>query len=264
MVMDVFEALADAESRGRPAVLVTVVAVEGEAPARPGAKLVVVDGSVTAGTLGCSEFDTAGVELAVPLAASAVDGPAMSGGAMSGGATSGGAATLRRRVVFGHGEERALELFAERYDPRPGVVVVGGTPVGRAVASLAEVVGRRVRLLDGDDPGAALRALPPGPRDAILLSDHDAPYVDEVLRYALASDAFFVGMLGSRRHVPEVVRRVREVGTHAGRLARLRSPCGLDIGSRTPEEIALSIVAEVIAAERGREGGRMGLDWSRS
>jgi xanthine dehydrogenase accessory factor len=240
--VDVFTALAEATDDGRRAVLVTVVEVAGEAPSYPGAKLVVSDGAVLAGTLGCSEFDTAGIELAASLA-------------------EGGASALRRRVVFGHGEERALELFAERYDPLPGITVVAATPVGRAVVALAEQLGRRVALLDGDVP-EALRARPPGPRDAVVVTDHDAPYVDEALRIALAGEAFFVGMLGSRRHAPEVVGRLRAAGVPAEQLAALRSPCGLDIGSRTPAEIALSIVAEIVAAERGRAGGRLGVDWS--
>ncbi|MBA3372557.1 MAG: XdhC family protein, partial [Euzebyaceae bacterium] len=87
---------------------------------------------------------------------------------------------------------------------------------------------------------------------------------DEVLRVALASDAFFVGMLGSRRHAPEAVRRLRDGGVPEAHIARLHSPCGLDIGSRSAEEIALSIVAEMVAVERGRAGGSLGADWSAS
>ncbi|MGH3344069.1 MAG: XdhC family protein [Carbonactinosporaceae bacterium] len=239
--MDVFEALAQARSAGRPAVLVTVVAVEGEAPSHPGAKLLVVDGRMTAGTLGCSEFDTAGVGLAGSLSESA---------------------TLRRRVVFGHGRQRALELFAERYDPSPAVVVIGATPVGRAVVDLARFLGRDVIEMADAQPDLALRHRPPGPHDSVIVSDHDAPYVDEVLRLLLGGEAGFIGMVGSRRHAPEVVERLRSSGVPARQLARLRTPCGLDIGSRTPQEIALSVVAEIVAAERGRGGGRMGVDWS--
>jgi xanthine dehydrogenase accessory factor len=99
--------------------------------------------------------------------------------------------------------------------------------------------------------------------DAIVVSDHDAPWVDDVLRVALASPVGFVGMLGSRRHAPDAVQRLRDSGVDSGQLARLHSPCGLDIGGRTPGEIALSIVAEVVANERGRSGGPMTLDWSR-
>jgi xanthine dehydrogenase accessory factor len=69
-------------------------------------------------------------------------------------------------------------------------------------------------------------------------------------------------MLGSRRHAPEAVGRLRDRGVDPAHLARLHSPCGLDIGSRTPGEIALSIVAEIVASERGRDGGAMTIDWS--
>lgn len=233
---DTVDALARARSEGRRVALVTVLAVEGDAPSEPGAKLVVAPaGEVLAGTLGCSEFDTAGRA----LAARALD---------AGG-------PLRVREDFpGHGRERALELFAEVYAPAPGVVVLGATPVGRAVVGLADLVGRRTVLL-GNDAVDVLRASPPGPSDAVVLSDHDAPYVDDALRLLLAGDAGFVGMLGSRRHAPEVVARLRDAGVPAEQLARLRSPVGLDIGSRSASEIALSIVAQIVAEERGRSGG---------
>jgi xanthine dehydrogenase accessory factor len=155
------------------------------------------------------------------------------------------------------------------------VIVLGANPVARAVAELSRAIGRRVVVVapggdtavvagvevKADDPPRYLLAAPPGPQDAVLISDHDAPYVEEVLRVALASDAFFVGMLGSRRHAPVVVRRLRDSGVPDEHVKRLHSPCGLDIGSRTPEEIALSIVAEIVATERGRPGGSMQLQW---
>jgi xanthine dehydrogenase accessory factor len=256
--MTVYDALARARAQGRRAVLVTVLAVEGDAPSHPGAKLVVGgDGAVLAGTLGCSEFDTAGVA----LAAEALAGPT----------------PVRRRLAFpGHGRERAIELFAEVHEPEPAVLVLGATPVGRAVARLADLVGRRAVLVApagdtsappgtdvrADDPTRYLLAAPPGASDAVLVSDHDAGWVDEVLRVALASDAAYVGMLGSRRHAPAAVRRLRDAGVPPEHVARLRSPVGLDIGSRTAEEIALSVVAEIVAVERGRQGGSMGIDWS--
>lgn len=254
--MDVFDALARARARGQRVVLVTVLEVTDGAPSHPGAKLVVGDDGVLAGTLGCSEFDSAGVDLA---------GEAMQA-----------EVPVRRRLQFGaRGRERTLELFAEVHAPEPAVIVLGANPVARAVADFARAIGRRVVLVSpggdtgvcagvevkADDPARYLLAAPPGPHDAVLISDHDAPYVEEVLRVALASDAFFVGMLGSRRHAPDVVRRLREREMPATHIARLHSPCGLDIGSRTPEEIALSIVAEIVATERGRAGGSMSMDW---
>ena len=256
--MEVFDALAQARARGDRAVLVTVLEVEGEAPSQPGAKLVVLDGEPVAGTLGCSEFDTAGLALADE-------------------ALSTGAPVRRREVFDSHESPRALELFAEVQEPEATVIVLGATPVGRAVCEILRVTGRRVTLVavggetavppqvevKADDPGRYLLAAPPGEGDAVVVTDHDAPWVDESLRVALASDAAYVGMLGSKRHAPEAVRRLREAGVPESHLARLRAPVGLDIGSRSPGEIALSIVAEIVATERGRDGRTLGVDWSR-
>ena len=255
--MNVYDALAAARARGQRAVLITVLEVSADAPSRTGAKMVVGEEEALAGSLGCSEFDTAGRELAAEALTAA--------------------APIRRRLTFpGHGEERAIEVFAEVHDPEPALMVFGANPVGHAVARLAVFLGRRVTLIApggttdvpagvevrADDPERFLLAAPPGVADAVLLADHDAGYVDEVLRVALASDAAFVGMLGSRRHAPGAVRRLRTAGTPEAHIARLRAPVGLDIGGRSPEEIALSIMGEVVAVEHDRDGGRMGLDWS--
>lgn len=236
--MDTLQALVAARDAGRRSVLVTVVAVEGEPPSHAGAKLAVADGQLLAGTLGCSEFDTAGIELAEELAGS------------------GAAVTLRRRMVFGHGHEQALEMFAELHEPVPAVFVFGDNPIGRGVAELAGFLGRRVVALH-EGARAAFDAAPAGPADAVVLSDHDAPYVDDVLKRALAGPALFVGMLGSRRHAPMVMQQLRDDGVPADQVDRLHSPCGLDIGSRGPAEIALSVVAEIVAVERGRSGAAM-------
>lgn len=233
----VLTTLRKAAEDGRTAVLVTVIAVDGQAPSHPGAKLVVVDDAVRAGTLGCSEFDTAGTDLAGELLA-------------------GGQSTVRRRAVFGHGEVRALELFAEVLPPAAAVIVAGDNPVGRAVADLARFTGWNAVLL-GDEPATRLREQPPNAGDAVLVSDHDIPDADEVLRVALASPAGFVGMLGSRRLAPVLSERLREAGVPRAHLDRLRCPVGLNIGGRTPAEIALSIMAEIVATAHGRDGARI-------
>jgi len=236
--VDTLQALQRAAAGGRRAVLVTVVAVEGEPPSYAGAKVVVADGQVLAGTLGCSEFDTAGIELAAELDGAA-DG-----------------ATLRRRAVFRHGDERVLELFAERHDPPPAVIVFGNNAIAACVAELSRFLRRRV--IEWPEAAAAeFIDHRTAATDAVVLCDHDAPYVEDVLIVALAGPAFFVGMLGSRRHAPMVMQRLLDAGVPSEQVARLHSPCGLDIGSRGPAEIALSIVASVVAAERGRSGGEL-------
>jgi xanthine dehydrogenase accessory factor len=79
--------------------------------------------------------------------------------------------------------------------------------------------------------------------------------VAETLAVALRSPARFVGVMGSRRHVGPYVEALREMGFADRDLARLRSPVGLDLGGRSPEEIALSIAAGLVASRRGAEGG---------
>ncbi len=257
--MDVYDALAKARGRGQRIALVTVLAVEGQAPSHPGAKLVVGAYGIIAGNLGCSEFDTAGIEVASLALAEGEP--------------------VRHRKVFvsKHGEERALELFAEVHEPEPAVLVLGSNPLARALVDICLLLGRRPVLVSrggdagvaagaevkADDPARYLLAAPPGANDAIIVTDHDAPWVDEVLRIALASEAFYVGMLGSRRHAPAAVRRLRDAGVPEKNLGRLRAPVGLDIGSQGPSEIALSIAAEIVAVEHDRKGGSMGGDWSR-
>lgn len=256
--MDVYDALARARGRGQRVALVTVLEVEGEAPSHPGAKLVVGAHGVIAGTLGCSEFDAAGLDLASEALAQKKP--------------------VRRRRVFvtEHGRERALELFAEIHDPEPAMLVLGSNPIGRALVEVSTTMGRRAVLVakggdasvaagvevKADDPARYLLAAPPGPEDAVVITDHDAPWAEEALRIALASEAFYVGMLGSRRHAPSAVRRLRDSGVPEPHLRRLHAPVGLDIGSRTPEEIALSIASEVLAVQRGRPGGSLGMDWA--
>ena len=84
-------------------------------------------------------------------------------------------------------------------------------------------------------------------------TDHDAPDIAEQLAGLLKSPARFIGVMGSRRHVGPHVEALRAMGFGDDDLARLRSPVGVDIGARTPAEIALSIVAGVLAARSGRE-----------
>jgi xanthine dehydrogenase accessory factor len=283
--VSVYDALARARARGQRVALVTVLDKTAAASSTTGAKLVVGEDGPIEGSLGCSEFDAAGAALAAEAL--------RDGGPIRRRISFGGHSPDLRsedgrpeqprdlrsedRGVEDRGvEERAIEVFAEVHEPEPAVLVLGANPVGRAVAAQARLVGRRVTLVDpggttdvapgvevkADDPERYLLAAPPGQDDAVVLSDHDAPYVDAVLRIALASPARFVGMLGSRRHAPDAVRRLRASGTPEAHLARLRAPVGLDIGGRAPAEVALSIVAEIVAVEHGRTGGRMGLDWS--
>ena len=97
-----------------------------------------------------------------------------------------------------------------------------------------------------------------------VFTDHDAPRIAEAVAMVLRSHARFVGMMGSRRHVGPYVEVLRSGGFSDQELARLRSPLGLDIGARTPPEIALSIAAGLVAAREERSGGWLDREGSRS
>jgi xanthine dehydrogenase accessory factor len=95
-----------------------------------------------------------------------------------------------------------------------------------------------------------------GPRDAVVFVDHDDPTLVPALIGLLGGGAGYVGVMGSRRHTPGFVERLQQSGVDLG---HLHSPTGLDLGARRPPEIALSILAEVMAVTHGRPGGSLSM-----
>jgi xanthine dehydrogenase accessory factor len=140
------------------------------------------------------------------------------------------------------------------------VVVVTDNPIGRAVVAIARITGRSATLLADEDadpsPLAWLQAHPLQGDDALVLCDHDTPDLDALLRTALDGDARYVAMMGSRRRAEKVFATLGD-SLPAEVLARLHVPAGLDTGGKAPGEIALSVVAEIVAVAHGRSGGPM-------
>ncbi len=144
-------------------------------------------------------------------------------------------------------------------DGTPGrVVVLTRNPIAEAIGVIASTAGRDVIVVDEDENGrglAAVEALGLRDGDAVVLCDHDAPDAPAVLRLALGSPATYVAMMASRRRSASLVAELTDEG--AAGLEKLRVPAGLDIGGKAAGEIALSVVAEVVAASYGRGGGPM-------
>ena len=138
--------------------------------------------------------------------------------------------------------------------------MVTDNPIGRAVVAIAEVAGRRTTLLADEDveqtPVQWLAANPLQEADAFVLCDHDTPDMEELLRAALDGKAGYVAMMGSRRRAERVFDAL-EAELPAETLARLHVPAGLNTGGKAPGEIALSVVAEIVAVSYGRPGGPM-------
>lgn len=131
------------------------------------------------------------------------------------------------------------------------ILVLSDNPISRAIAVIAATVGRDVVVEPADDGGPGLS---PQAGDAVVLCDHDAPDAPQALRDALASEATYVAMMASRRRAAGLLDELAEEGVD---LASLHVPAGHDLGGKGPGEIALSVVAEIVAESYARPGGPM-------
>jgi xanthine dehydrogenase accessory factor len=156
-----------------------------------------------------------------------------------------------------HGREQP---WSDDVPEQGRVVAVTDNPIARAVVQIASLTGRPAQLLADEDvdqmPVDWLADHPLTPADAIVLCDHDTPGMDALLRAALAGEAGYVAMMGSRRRAESVFAAL-ERDLDETTLARLHVPAGLNTGGRAPGEIALSVVAEIVAVSNGRDGGPM-------
>ena len=134
---------------------------------------------------------------------------------------------------------------------RGRVLVLSDNPIARCIAAIASTVGRTVLVESADDGGPGLHVQP---GDAVVLCDHDAPDAPAVLRAALASEAVYVAMMASRSRAAGLVEELVAEGVD---VRTLHVPAGLDLGGKGPGEIALSVVAEIVAESYGRSGGPM-------
>ncbi|HTK35870.1 MAG TPA: XdhC family protein [Caulobacteraceae bacterium] len=167
----------------------------------------------------------------------------------------------------------AGQALYRRFDPPSRLVVVGGDPIALAICRLAADIGLEavlvrpkgppepppVRLLAylRGSPGEAIGQLAIDPWTAVAVASHDIAIDHAALAAALPSPAAYVGVLGSRRRIPERLGRLRAEGLSEADLLRLNAPMGLNIGARSPFEIGVSVVAEVISALRAREARRI-------
>ncbi|MFI9810500.1 XdhC family protein [Streptomyces sp. NPDC052301] len=165
-----------------------------------------------------------------------------------------------------------VTLLVESNVPPPRMIVFGAVDFASALARAGKFLGYHVTVCDArpvfatpdrfpdadevvvDWPHRYLRSTATDARTVLCVLTHEARFDVPLLKTALALPVAFVGAMGSRRTHEERDRRLREEGVSERELARLRSPIGLDLGARTPEETALSIVAEIVAAGRGGTG----------
>ncbi len=173
-----------------------------------------------------------------------------------------------KRDRSGVAEIEGAAWFFDVHNPSPRLFIIGAVHIAQALAPLAAAAGLDVTIIDPrrgfataerfpgfainhDWPDVALQTIKPDTRSAIVTLTHDPKLDDPALVEALKSEAFYVGALGSRKTHGQRRERLAAAGFNEAALSRLHAPVGLDIGAITAPEIALSIVAEIVAHRRG-------------
>jgi xanthine dehydrogenase accessory factor len=255
---EVFAALSDALARGEEVALVTITASTGSTPQRVGAKMLVFADGRTVGTIGggCYENDAfwkarEAIKARRPLNVKyeLTDDIAEESGLICGG---------------------QMEVFIEPVEPAPDVYIFGAGHVGASLARMAHDTGFRVHVVDDrekfadaerfpagvdvvvDDIPEWLHAhqLPPTAYGVIVTRGHKHDL--DALRALAPANLRYIGLIGSKAKVKRIFDALRTEGATPDMLSRVHAPIGLDIGAITPQEIAVSILAELIAVKHGK------------
>jgi len=259
-----FKTLSDIETHGQPAALATIIRARGSTPRHAGSKMVIhPDGRVT-GTIGGGEMESR--VIAEAQAALAEGRPRI----------------VRYSLVDPKSGDPGVcggevEIFVEPLASAPTVLVIGAGHVGRAVAHLAKWLGFRVVVAD-DRPEYANEEWAPGadlylavpikdipqrltilPDTYIVLTTRNMGVDVEGLPHLLDTPAGYLGVIGSRRRWAAAVQQLEARGLPREKLAKVHSPMGLELNAETPEEIAVSILAEIIQVRNGGSGEAMRL-----
>ncbi len=261
MNQEVFAALSDALQQGEEVALVTIVASTGSTPQRVGAKMLVYADGRTVGTIGggCYENDAfwkarEAIKSRKPLSLKfELNGDfAQETGLVCGG---------------------QMEVFIEPLEPSPEVYVFGAGHVGYFVVKMAHEVGFKVHVIDDREKFANTERFSEG-IDVVV--DHIPTWIDthqlppaayavivtrghthdlDALRALTATPLRYLGLIGSKAKVKRIYDALIEEGVSPDALKAVHAPIGLDIGAITPQEIAVSIVAELIAVKHGKIAG---------
>lgn len=250
---DVWTVLARWRAEGRRFVLLTVVEARGFTPQKPGGRMLLAEDGETTGTIGGGAIEHACL----------ADARAMLAGH---GTTRMVRRQLTTELGMCCGGEMVVHL--EVLEARPRLVVFGAGHVARPLATLAHDCGFAVTVVDARaewltperyphatrllrDPEAAAREGDWGAGDYAVVTTHDHALDQRVVQDLLPRGLRFTGLIGSLAKQRKFALRLRARGFAEDQVARLRTPVGLAIGARTPEEIAVSIVAELVSVRRG-------------
>lgn len=251
--MKVLRAAIDAHETGRPAALVTVIAVNGSTPRSAGARMLVYDNGEIVGTIGGGHIEYQVIKEAIL--------------AIQSGKPRRYAANLSRDLGMCCGGN--METHIEPIVPHDTLVIYGAGHVATATANLAAqldnlnviVVDDREEWIDSErfpstvqcieaDPRRVLDQMPFGPRSYHFIVTHSHPLDQDLVEMILPKETAWTGLIASRSKVSRFFFRLRAAGMDPALFERLHAPVGIDIGAETPVEIAISVLAEIISVRR--------------
>ncbi|MBN1584362.1 MAG: XdhC family protein [Anaerolineae bacterium] len=259
---NIYQLVAKTIAAGSSAALCTIVRIEGSTPREVGAKMLVFADGRTAGTVGGGEMEA----LVIDAAAQAIRH---------------GTSQMMHYELrdTGAGDPGicggSADLFIDVIAPPPTLLIAGGGHVAMPVAEMGYMCGFRVVVVDdreemvsqerfphaseriARDISEGLGAWPITSNTHIVIVTRGHACDEDALRAVIASPAAYIGMIGSRRKVQTILDHLRQDRVSQNLIDRVRSPIGLNIGSETPAEIAISILAEIIMLNRGRDGRPM-------
>ncbi|HLA75973.1 MAG TPA: XdhC/CoxI family protein [Vicinamibacteria bacterium] len=261
---DVLAAALRAEEQGDPAALVTVIATEGSTPQKAGAKMVVYPDGRIVGTIGggCVESEM------VLRARQTIESRRAQLASYD--------LTLEQAGEDGLICGGRMQVFIEPLEGTPTLCLFGAGHVAQPLAHMAKAAGFRVEVADDrikfanrerfpeadllivEEFGAAARQMTLGPNSYAVVVTRGHGGDTDALQAVLGRGLRYVGLLGSKPKLVHIAAALEERGLSAERLSEIRCPLGLEIGAESPEEIAISILAEMIAVRRGVEPERIG------
>ena len=264
---DILDIISTRKSAGVPFALATVVRTVAATAAKAGAKAVILpDGTISEGWIGGGCARAAVLKAARDALADgksrlvSVQPPdELEGQGHKPGEEQGGVRFAKNMCP----SQGTMDIFVEPVLPRPQVVICGSSPVAVAVADLARRSGfavtacapaaEQTAFADADRriEGFALPVDEPAARYVVVSTQGRGD--EAALLAALAVDADYVAFVGSRKKAEALKTALAERGVTAERLAKLKAPAGLDLGAITPDEIAISILAEIVAVRRGKD-----------
>jgi len=237
--------LSGAITNKQPAVLATVVEVKGASPAKVGAQIVLLEDGTTTGTVGGGKLEAA--ILADAQAALQEGLPRLSHYSL----------TEEGTDAIGTLCGGEVSVFIQPFLPPPQLIIVGGGHIGHPLKVLGETAGFDVMVVDAE-PGRAdvpgLEAIHLTADSYVVLITTDHVTDEAALRQMITSSVRYIGMIGSRAKCHTILEHLKLDGYTNEQLARVYAPIGLDLGGPLPEEIAVAILAEVIAVRWGGNG----------